>query len=168
MKKRVVFYFNSFGPWLEFGFCGLILSFAAFRECKSFFLFLKQQVSRNFIELLLVTPTLACSHTCDFTTFLVFLKNDFSWNWAIRIGWEVSAFRCWQFSPSSFFAQKNTTRKLIFCVSPLPIWIPLKRQSIFKFFVIPGSLLRPPDVRIWNETTLKSACCWNAQKLLEK
>ena len=46
------------------------------------------------------------------------LKNDFSWNWAIRIGWEVSAFRCWQFSPSSFFAQKNTTKKLIFlCVS---------------------------------------------------
>ena len=42
------------------------------------------------------------------------LKNDFSWNWAIRIGWEVSAFRCWQFSPSSFFAQKNTTKKLIF------------------------------------------------------
>ena len=42
------------------------------------------------------------------------LKNDFSWNWAIRIGWEVSAFRCWQFSPSSFFAQKKTTKKLIF------------------------------------------------------
>ena len=46
------------------------------------------------------------------------LKNDFSWNWAIRIGWEVSAFRCWQFSPSSFFCTKNTTKKLIFlCVS---------------------------------------------------
>ena len=42
------------------------------------------------------------------------LKNDFSWNWAIRIGELVSTFRCWQFSPSSFFAQKNTTKKLIF------------------------------------------------------
>ena len=42
------------------------------------------------------------------------LKNDFSWNWAIRIGELVSTFRCWQFSPSSFFAQKNTTNKLIF------------------------------------------------------
>ena len=45
---------------------------------------------------------------------MVLLKNDFSWNWAIRIGWEVSAFRCWQFSPSSFFEQKNTTKKLNF------------------------------------------------------
>ena len=42
------------------------------------------------------------------------LKNDFAWNWAIRIGELVSTFRCWQFSPSSFFAQKNTTKKLIF------------------------------------------------------
>ena len=45
---------------------------------------------------------------------MVLLKNDFSWNWAIRIGELVSTFRCWQFSPSSFSAQKNTTKKLIF------------------------------------------------------
>ena len=45
---------------------------------------------------------------------MVLLKNDFSWNWVIRIGELVSTFRCWQFSPSSFFAQKNTTKKLIF------------------------------------------------------
>ena len=44
---------------------------------------------------------------------MVLLKNDFSWNWAIRIGELVSTFRCWRFSPSSFFAQKNTTKKLI-------------------------------------------------------
>ena len=62
MRKSVVFfYFNSFGAWLGFGFCGLILSFAAFRECKSFLLFLKQQVSKVFLEFLLLTPTLACS-----------------------------------------------------------------------------------------------------------
>ena len=67
------------------------------------------------------------------------------------------------------FCTKKTPRKSwFFCVSLLPIWIPLKRQSIFKFFGIPGSLLRPPDVRIWNEITLKSACFWNAQKLLKK
>ena len=42
------------------------------------------------------------------------LKNDFAWNCAIRIGELVSAFRCWQFSPSSFFCTKNTTKKLIF------------------------------------------------------
>ena len=67
--KKVLFFFdfNSFGPWLGFGFCGLILSFAALQECNSFFLFFKQQVSREFIELVLVTPTLACSKTCDFT-----------------------------------------------------------------------------------------------------
>ena len=46
------------------------------------------------------------------------LKNDFAWNWAIRIGELVSAFGGWQFSPSSFFCTKNTTKKLIFlCVS---------------------------------------------------
>ena len=45
---------------------------------------------------------------------MVLLKNDFSWNWAIRIGELVSTFRCWQFSPSSFFCTKNTTKKLIF------------------------------------------------------
>ena len=113
MIKSVVFYFNSFGPWLGFGFCGLILSFAALRECNSFFLFFKQQVSRIFLELLLVTHTLACSKTCDFIIFFVFLKNDFSWNWAIRIGELVSTFRCWQFSRSSFFCTKNITKKLI-------------------------------------------------------
>ena len=42
------------------------------------------------------------------------LKNDFSWNGTIRIGEIVSAFRCWQFSPSSFFSQKNTTKKFFF------------------------------------------------------
>ena len=45
---------------------------------------------------------------------MVFLKNDFSWNWAIGIGELVSVIRCWHFSPSSFFSQKNTTKKLIF------------------------------------------------------
>ena len=51
------------------------------------------------------------------------------------------------------FLHKKTQRKSwFFCVSPLPIWIPLKRQSVFTFFGIPGSLLRPPDVRICNET----------------
>ena len=97
------------------------------------------------------------------------LKNDFSWNWAIRIGWEVSAFRCWQFSPSSFFAQKNTTKKLIFlCVSVTDMNSSKKAIDFQVFFWIPGSLLRPPDVRIWNEITLKSTCFWNAQKLLKK
>ena len=48
---------------------------------------------------------------------MVLLKNDFSWNGAIRIGEIVSAFRCWQFSPSSFFAKKKTPRKSwFFCV----------------------------------------------------
>ena len=48
---------------------------------------------------------------------MVLLKNDFAWNWAIRIGELVSAFGGWQFSPSSFFCTKNTTKKLIFlCV----------------------------------------------------
>ena len=65
------------------------------------------------------------------------------------------------------FLHKKTLRKSwFFCVSLLPSWIPSKRQLIFKFFVIPGSLLRPPDVRIWHEITIKSACFWNAQKLL--
>ena len=45
---------------------------------------------------------------------MVLLKNDFAWNWAIRIGELVSAFGGWQFSPSSFFCTKNTTKKLIF------------------------------------------------------
>ena len=45
---------------------------------------------------------------------MVLLKNDFSWNGTIRIGQIVSAFRCLQFSPSSFFLQKNTTKKLNF------------------------------------------------------
>ena len=117
-EKSVVFYFKSFGPWMGFGFCGLILSLVALRECNSFFLFFKQQYSRKFIKLVLVTPTHACSKTCDFTIFLVLLKNDFSWNWAIRIGELVSTFRCWKFSPSSFLHKKNTTKKLIFlCVS---------------------------------------------------
>ena len=66
-KKCRFFVFNSFGPWLGFGFCGLIWSFAALRECNSFFVFFKQQVSRKFIKLVFVTPTLACSKTCDFT-----------------------------------------------------------------------------------------------------
>ena len=67
------------------------------------------------------------------------------------------------------FLHKKTPRKSWFlCVSWLPIWIPFKMQSIFKFFWIPGSLLRPPDVRIWNKITLRSACFWNAQKLLKK
>ena len=62
MQKSVDFVgFHSFDRQMGFGFCGLILSFAAFRECKSFLLFLKQQVSRVFLEFLLLTPTLACS-----------------------------------------------------------------------------------------------------------
>ena len=67
-----------------------------------------------------------------------------------------------------FLHQKTPRKSWLFCVSFLPIWIPLKRQSIFKFSGIPGSLLRPPDVRICNEITFKSACFWNAQKLLKK
>ena len=64
------------------------------------------------------------------------LKNDFSWNGAIRIGEIVSAFRCWQFSPSSFFFQKKTPRKSwFFCVYFLPMWIPPKRKSMFHFGV---------------------------------
>ena len=109
------FCFEALIGWVGFGFCGLILSFVALRECNSFFLFFKKQVSRKFIKLVLVTPTLACSKTCDFTIFFVLLQNDLSWNWAIRIGWQVSAFRCWQFSPSSFFAQENTKKLISLC-----------------------------------------------------
>ena len=103
------------GIWfLRGSFCRLAL----YKSNPAFSSFSKKQFSRKLIKLVLVTPTLACSKTCDFTLFLALLKNDFSWNWAIRIGWQVSAFRCWQFSPSSFFAQKNTTKKLILlCVS---------------------------------------------------
>ena len=68
MQKSAVFFgFKALIGWVGFGFCGLILSFVALRECNSFFLFLKQQVSRVFLEFLLLTPTLACSKTCDFT-----------------------------------------------------------------------------------------------------
>ena len=63
------------------------------------------------------------------------LKNDFSWNWAIRIGELVSTFRCWQFSPSSFFAQKTQRKSWFFCVYFLPMWIPPKRKSKFHFGV---------------------------------
>ena len=67
MQKSVVFFgFKALIGWVGFGFCGLILSFAAFRECKSFLLVLKKQVAREIIELLLVTPTLACSKNVRF------------------------------------------------------------------------------------------------------
>ena len=50
MQKSAVFFgFKALIGWVGFGFCGLILSFAAFRECKSFLLFFKKQVSRKFI-----------------------------------------------------------------------------------------------------------------------
>jgi hypothetical protein len=49
MQKSVVFFgFHSFARQMGFGVCGLILSFAALRECNSFCLFFKQQVSRVF------------------------------------------------------------------------------------------------------------------------
>ena len=78
-----------------------------------------KQFSRKFIKILKVTPSRACPKTFDSTLFLVLLKHDILWNWAIRVGWLVSTFRCWQFSPSSFFARKNTTEKLIFLCSLL-------------------------------------------------
>ena len=59
-KKCCFFFgFNSFGRQVGFGFCGLILSFAAVRECNSFFLFFKQQVSRLFFII-----TITHAHTC--------------------------------------------------------------------------------------------------------
>ena len=45
---------------------------------------------------------------------MVLLKNDFAWNGAIRIGEIVSAFRCWQFSPLSFFFTKKHHEKVDF------------------------------------------------------
>ena len=40
MQKSAVFFgFKALRGWVGFGFCGLILSFAALRECDSFFLF---------------------------------------------------------------------------------------------------------------------------------
>ena len=66
---------------------------------------------------------------------MVLLKNDFSWNGAIRIGEIVSAFRCWQFSPSSFFSQKTPRKSWFFHVFFLPMWIPPKRKSKFHFGV---------------------------------
>ena len=63
------------------------------------------------------------------------LKNDFSWNWAIRIGWEISAFRCWQFSPSSFLFTKKHHEEVDFWCFFLPMWIPPKRKSKFHFGV---------------------------------
>ena len=66
------------------------------------------------------------------------------------------------------FLHKKTSRKIwFFCVFRIPNVISLKRKSLFKFFWIPGSFLRPPGVRLWNENTLKSACFWKSQKLLK-
>ena len=50
-EKKVLFFFGfkALIGWVGFGFCGLILSFAALQECNSFFLFFKKQVSRKFI-----------------------------------------------------------------------------------------------------------------------
>ena len=63
------------------------------------------------------------------------LKNDFAWNWAIRIGELVSTFRCWQFSPSSFFAPKNTTRKLIFLCFSVTDMNSFKKAIDFQVFL---------------------------------
>ena len=153
---------------MGFGFGGLILSLVALRECNSFFLFFKQQVSRVFYNSYYSRPHLLAQKRAILPNFWCFWRMTFrEIEQFVLESWLV-LFVVDNFRPHRFLHKKTQRKSWFFCVSLLPIWIPLKRQSIFKFFVIPGSLLRPPDVRIWNETTLKSACCWNAQKLLKK
>ena len=57
-----------------------------------------------------------------------------------------------------FFALKKTTKNVFLCFLFTDM-NSFKSAIDFQVFCIPGSLLRPPDVRIFNETTLKSACC---------
>ena len=74
----------------------------------------KKSISRHFIKILKVRPKRAFHYPSDFALFLVLLKNVIFWNWPIRIGELDSTFPCWQFSRSSFFAQKSIMKKLIF------------------------------------------------------
>ena len=76
-EKSVVFLFltglgRGWDLVLAVSFCRLLL----YESAAAFSCLFKQQVSREFIELVLVTPTLACSKTCDFTECLVLLKHD--------------------------------------------------------------------------------------------
>ena len=93
------------------------------------------------------------------------LKNDFAWNWAIRIGWQVSAFRCWQFSPSSFFAQKKHHEKVVFlCLFftvvnssqkeiNVPFWC--KKESHFDRCMYKGFLFLHLFHRFWKVGVLR-------------
>ena len=162
------FGFNSFGGWVGFGFCGLILSFAALRECSSFCLFLNNKFQELFYNYYYSRPHLLAQKRAILANFWCFWRMTFREIEQFVLDGRLVLFVVDNFRLHRFLHKKTPRKSWFFCVSLSPIWIPLKRQSIFKFFWIPGSLLRPPDVRIWNETTLKSACFWNAQKLLKK
>ena len=55
----------------------------------------------------------AFHYGAGFSIFLVIFSNDIFWNRWISIWKIVSTFPLWQFSRSSFFAQKFITKKLI-------------------------------------------------------
>ena len=88
------------------------------------------------------------------------MKNDFSWNWAIRIGEPVSTFRCWQFSPSSFFLKKTPRKSWFFYVFFLPMWIPPKRKSKFHF----GVKKNPTLIAV----RIGASCCYTFFTVFEK
>ena len=131
---------------MGFGFCGLILSFAPLRECNSFCLFFKQQVSRVFYNSYYSRPHLLAQKRAILPNFWCFWRMTFREIEKFVLDGRLVLFVVDNFRLHRFWHKKPQRKSWFFCVYFLPMWIPLERKSMFHFGVKKNPALIPVSI----------------------